>query len=150
MKIILVTLCLAAALAAVDMTQLSDEEFADIYLMPFDEEEEAFVPFADETVGNVSEEVDWRVRNAKCIHPIRDQASCGSCWAFATSEVASDRYCIASGGKVDKVFSPQYLVDCDKYHANGCKGATTTDAIHWIKKHGIVTDSCYPYVSGET
>ena len=33
--------------------------------------------------------------------------SCGSCWAFATSEVMSDRFCLASKGKVDVILSPQ-------------------------------------------
>ena len=37
---------------------------------------------------------DGRDQWGDCIHPIRDQAKCGSCWAFGASEVFSDRYCI--------------------------------------------------------
>lgn len=40
---------------------------------------------------------------SKCIHPIRDQAQCGSCWAFGSTEALSDRFCIA--GK-DVILSP--------------------------------------------
>lgn len=31
------------------------------------------------------------------IKEIRDQANCGSCWAFAAAESMSDRICIKSG-----------------------------------------------------
>lgn len=49
---------------------------------------------------------DSREQWKECIHPIRDQAHCGSCWAFAASETLSDRFCIASEGKVNVVLSP--------------------------------------------
>lgn len=53
-----------------------------------------------------------------CIHPVRDQAQCGSCWAFGSSEALSDRFCKAG---VDVVLSPQDLVSCD-YNNYGCDG----------------------------
>ncbi len=81
---------------------------------------------------------------AKCIHPILNQGKCGSCWAHGSSEVVSDRFCIA--GK-DVILSPQDLTSCDRYD-NGCKGGGITEPFQWIIRVGIVTATCFPYVSG--
>jgi len=74
-------------------------------------------------LNDIPDHFDHRETETKdCIHPIRDQGSCGSCWAFAVSEMASDRACILSGKEVNLVFSPQHLVDCDTQES-GCNGA---------------------------
>jgi len=58
--------------------------------------------------------------------------------------MASDRACIDSNGAVDKVFSPQYLMDCDTQES-GCNGAATQRVVGWVAQNGIVTDTCQPY-----
>jgi len=88
---------------------------------------------------------DARKQWPTCIHPIRDQARCGSCWAFAASEVLSDRYCIA--GNDVGVLSPQYMVSCD-FSDYGCQGGYLTNSWAFLVKTGIPTDACYPYTSG--
>ena len=45
------------------------------------------------------EEVDWR--NEGCVAPVRNQASCGSCWAFATTATMESSHCINSGKLLD-------------------------------------------------
>ncbi|KAL0490332.1 cathepsin B [Acrasis kona] len=80
----------------------------------------------------------------KCKHEIRDQARCGSCWAFAASEVLSDRFCIA--GQDAGVLSPQYLVSCDTSDY-GCQGGYLSNSWAFLVKTGIPTDKCYPYTS---
>lgn len=49
---------------------------------------------------DLPESFDWREKEPDCIHPVRDQGHCGSCWAHSASEVVSDRFCIASDKKV--------------------------------------------------
>jgi cathepsin B len=88
---------------------------------------------------------DSRQKWPKCIHPIRNQGRCGSCWAFAASEVLSDRYCIA--GKDVGVLSPQYMVSCDTSDY-GCQGGYLTNSWAFLQQTGIPTDACYPYTSG--
>jgi cathepsin B len=90
---------------------------------------------------------DSRTKWGKCIHKIRDQGKCGSCWAFAASEVLSDRFCIESKGKLDVVLSPQDMVSCD-YLDSGCNGGIPYFSWLYLQWRGIVTDECKPYTSG--
>ena len=83
----------------------------------------------------------------ECIHPVRDQQRCGSCWAFAASEVLSDRFCIASNGAVNTILSPQDMVSCDNVDM-GCNGGWLDKSWNYLVNNGIVTDECYPYSSG--
>jgi len=88
---------------------------------------------------------DSRKQWPGCIHAIRNQEKCGSCWAFSASEVLSDRFCIAK--QVNVVLSPQYLVSCDSSN-DGCQGGNLPLVWEYMKSHGIPKDSCDPYVSG--
>jgi cathepsin B len=90
---------------------------------------------------------DARIQWPNCVHPIRDQQSCGSCWAFSSSEGFSDRVCIATNGAINEVYSPQELVSCDT-DCYGCDGGWSTKGYEYISKFGIYTDECYPYKSG--
>jgi len=80
-----------------------------------------------------------------CMHAVRDQARCGSCWAFSASEVLSDRTCIEGGDNV--VLSPQDMVSCDMSNY-GCQGGYLDKTWDYMSTTGIVTDACYPYTSG--
>jgi len=84
----------------------------------------------------------------RCIHDIKNQLSCGSCWAFSGSEVLSDRYCIASGEKVNMVLSPQYMVSCDSGDG-GCKGGQMNTLWDFLENTGTVEESCLTYHSGD-
>lgn len=49
-----------------------------------------------EPLPNLPESLDWRDINAACIHEVRNQGNCGSCWSFATSGMLADRCCLMS------------------------------------------------------
>jgi cathepsin B len=101
------------------------------------------------TVGDLPEQFDPRkTEMAKCIHPIRDQGDCGSCWAFAISEVFSDRLCIYKNE--DMILSPQDLVSCDTLIDKGCNGGTPQIAWEYTAFSGLVSENCFPYTSGWT
>lgn len=97
--------------------------------------------------SDLPEEFDGRVQWPECVHKIRDQQSCGSCWAFAASEVLSDRFCIASNSKVNVVLSPQDMVSCDQEDF-GCEGGYLDKSWDYLRDTGIVSDECLPYTSG--
>lgn len=88
---------------------------------------------------------DARKQWPGCVHNVRNQEQCGSCWAFGASEVLSDRFCIAGVDRGN--FSPQNLVSCDK-KCYGCNGGTLPGAWNYLRDTGIVSDKCQPYVSG--
>jgi len=90
---------------------------------------------------------DSRVQWPDCIHPIRNQLQCGSCWAFSSSEVLSARFCIGSNDAINVILSPQDLVSCD-FGNQGCNGGNLDLVWDYLVNTGIVTDACYPYISG--
>ena len=78
-----------------------------------------------------------------CVGTILDQGQCGSCWAFAATEVLSDRFCISSAGTVQVTLSPQYLVSCDPRNF-GCQGGYIGKAWNFMKL-GLPELSCINY-----
>mmetsp|Transcript_13301 Transcript_13301/g.9603 ORF Transcript_13301/g.9603 Transcript_13301/m.9603 type:complete len:265 (-) Transcript_13301:39-833(-) len=91
---------------------------------------------------------DSREAWGSCVHPIRNQESCGSCWSFGSTEALSDRFCVASDGAVDVVLSPQDLVSCNKQNS-GCGGGNIQYTWDYLEKYGAVSDACMPYTSGD-
>lgn len=96
-----------------------------------------------DAVEDVPTEFDARTKWGSLIHPIRDQAHCGSCWAFSAAEVLSDRFAIATN-KTTPSLSPEDLVSCDKGDM-GCSGGQLPHAWAYLSSTGIVTDKCFPY-----
>jgi cathepsin B len=80
-----------------------------------------------------------------CIHPVRNQGQCGSCWAFGATEVLGDRTCIAGAPSVG-VLSPQDLVSCDT-EEDGCQGGNLDTTWAYLASTGVVTEECFPYES---
>merc|ERR1719231_1521398 len=86
--------------------------------------------------------VDWVERGA--VTPVKNQGSCGSCWAFATTGAMEGAFQIA--GNPLTAFSEQQLVSCDTGD-DGCDGGLSIWALNWIAKNGLCTEASYPYSS---
>lgn len=94
---------------------------------------------------NLPDEFDSRTQWPNCptITEIRDQGSCGSCWAFGAVEAMSDRVCIHSNGQTHFRFSADDLVSCCHTCGFGCSGGFPGAAWgHWVHK-GIVSGGSY-------
>jgi len=94
---------------------------------------------------SLPESFDPRVQWPNCptINEIRDQGSCGSCWAFGAVEAMSDRICIHSNATVHAYLSSEYLVSCCHTCGFGCNGGFPGSAWSFWVRHGIVTGGPY-------
>ncbi|TDG40849.1 hypothetical protein AWZ03_012731 [Drosophila navojoa] len=81
--------------------------------------------------------------NCPTIGEIRDQGSCGSCWAFGAVEAMSDRVCIHSNGTVNFHFSADDLVSCCHTCGFGCNGGFPGAAWSYWTHKGIVSGGSY-------
>jgi cathepsin B len=97
---------------------------------------------------------DLRERWPQCesLKEIRDQSTCGSCWAFGAAEAMSDRLCIASAGKLQLRISTENLLSCCSSCGYGCNGGWPMEAWGYWLNHGLPTGglygdntSCQPY-----
>jgi C1A family cysteine protease len=92
--------------------------------------------------------LDWSTKGA--VTPVKNQAQCGSCWAFSTTGSLEGSYQIA--GMPLTSLSEQDLVSCDNAaHGGtdqGCNGGLMDNAFKWVMKNGISTEASYPYTSG--
>ena len=92
----------------------------------------------------IADAKDWVADGA--VTPVKDQARCGSCWAFSTTGSVEGAYQIAKGSL--KSLSEQQLVSCDHNGDQGCSGGLMDNAFEYIEKNGISLESEYPYTSG--
>jgi cathepsin B len=82
--------------------------------------------------------------NCGSINEIRDQANCGSCWAFGAVEAMSDRICIFSNQTNQIRISSEDLLSCCGFLCgNGCNGGYPSGAWNYFKNTGIVTGDLY-------
>jgi len=118
-------------------------------------------------LGSIPSRFDPREKWPHCadvIGAVRDQGSCGSCWAHGTTSAFNDRVCIATEGRVNQLFSTQHVTSCctGAYSNNpserGCSGGWPKAAWEMFESTGVVTggdadhhgdgDTCWPYQSG--
>merc|ERR1719335_985751 len=88
--------------------------------------------------------VDWRTKGA--VTPVKNQAHCGSCWAFSSTGAMEGAFFVSSGKLVS--LSEEELVQCDHSGDSGCQGGIMENAFGWVKKNGICSEQAYPYTSG--
>jgi len=126
-----------------DMTQ---EEFAEMMYTLQPAQESNVVPYLgsfEATGQDLPDSIDWVDQGA--VSPVKNQGSCGSCWAFSTVGSLEGRAQIAKGNL--QQFSEQQFVDCDQdFGDKGCRGGLMDNAFTYLmQSKGACTEESYGY-----
>ncbi|CAA2997581.1 low-temperature-induced cysteine ase-like [Olea europaea subsp. europaea] len=126
---------------------LTNEEYRSMYLGAKTDARRRFSKtksdrYKPKDSDKLPESIDWREKGA--VASVKDQGSCGSCWAFSTIAAVEGINQIETGSMIS--LSEQELVDCDTTYNEGCNGGLMDYAFEFIIKNGgIDTEEDYPY-----
>ncbi len=83
------------------------------------------------------------------VEPMRDQLTCGSCYAFAGTSMLAARARVRSdrANRANLMLSPQSVVSCSAY-SQGCDGGFAYLVAKYAEDWGVATDPCFPYEAG--
>jgi C1A family cysteine protease len=89
----------------------------------------------------------------KLLPEIKDQGTCGSCWAFAACAVYETAFRKFYGTSRTVNMSEQDMVDCGKTadgdDAGSCDGGYSDRAFDYIRSFGATTESQKPYLGAD-
>jgi len=129
-------------------TDMTDEEFRQF--LGYKPQKTGLKPLdtikAPENVIN-DEAIDWREKGY--VRPVKNQGTCGSCWAFATNFGVEAAWVKYNQEKLGKTVSPpdlseQMLMDCDMKNGS-CLGGLMQWAYAFYQENCPVFEKDYPY-----
>ncbi|XP_059970522.1 cathepsin O [Mesoplodon densirostris] len=123
---------------------LFPEEFKAIYLRSRPSSFPRFLADEHTSISNLSLPLRFDWRDKHVVTPVRNQQTCGGCWAF-TVVGAVESACAIKGQPLEAL-SVQQVIDCS-YSNYGCNGGSPLSALNWLNKMQVklVRDSEYPF-----
>ena len=117
-------------------------------ISPVDERSERY--FSELLLKRASTPSSYSAVDLGLVSPVKNQAQCGSCVAFATMAAIETCFKKVTGGAFGD-FSEQQLVDCgyQQNGANGCNGAPTFSYTKYVADSSLelTHESSYPYLN---
>lgn len=92
---------------------------------------------------------NWR--DAGLMSAVKDQRSCGSCWAFASTGVYEGVFKIMYGREID--LSEQFIVDCLRFgdlDCGSCNGGSPYNVFNALVKTSAVDELQSPYLGKDS
>ena len=118
-----------------------------------DFKEKLFCNYIPENFENIPDNFSGKEVWKDFLSPIKNQKKCGSCWAFATTSVLSDKFNIESKGRYSIDLSPTPLLICssnfENLNINKIKEDNTITSKSFSEKifentvKDITTSNCY-------
>ena len=157
MKIILPLLVLTAASLAFfyinqPVVELKGDQELDVQFFKFISEHAKSYKSAQEVKIRFEQfdYIDWN--ELGYVTPVKDQGSCGSCWAFSAVAPLESAYAIQNeikGGDIPR-FSEQQIVDCSKeFGSLACDGGFMDGAMEHWKTYAPILENEYKYTGVE-
>ncbi|XP_055811787.1 cysteine protease XCP1-like [Solanum dulcamara] len=128
-----------------EFADLSHDEFKKMYLglKVHQNEMTSNDEFIYRDFVDLPKSVDWRKKGA--VTDVKNQGSCGSCWAFSTVAAVEGINQIKTGNLTS--LSEQELIDCDTKYNSGCNGGLMDYAFQFIvSQGGLHKEDDYPYL----
>ena len=94
-------------------------------------------------------EWDWRNRHgANWVTPVKNQASCGSCWAFGATGAVELFANLYFNQHLNFDLSEQELLSCCT-NCGSCSGGYPSVALDYFRANGVVDEACFPYEASD-
>ena len=132
-------------LGITEYTDMTSDEFSQFYKgfeLNYSINHDINVDFEFKVYKKLPKQWDWRNHKNIVTH-VKDQGSCGSCWAFSAVEAIESAWAIKNNELL--VLSEQEILDCDKSD-DGCSGGEMINAFKYVEENGLCKESDYKYV----
>jgi len=149
----------AAVYGINEFADLDPQEFADIYLSPFDPVIDPRIPKMEVKNIDAPSSINWVDHSPPVVNPVKNQGQCGSCWAFSAVSAVESAWALAGHPLVS--LSESQVVDCTlnkyciQYHnqqtcMQGCNGGLQPGAFDYMMAvGGLESEANYPYVPAD-